>query len=116
MIIANFRTRKSFRFCCFREYKIFNVILNAYQRAVANCPWASTLWRNYLLALERSSSPWEKIEEIFNQALEGGYSSVQEAADLWLQYCYQIRRKISSENSQDFLPLRTVRRPKINKV
>ena len=36
-----------------RQLKIKDLVLSTHERAVRNCPWTMSLWKNYVLALER---------------------------------------------------------------
>ncbi|VDO99288.1 unnamed protein product [Soboliphyme baturini] len=75
------------------ELKDSNVSLSVYERAVRNCPWTTVLWQEYAMSCERFGLLWEQIEKVMKCALEAGFSSVSEAAELWLQYAYQCRRR-----------------------
>lgn len=44
--------------------QVTSVIRNVYERAVRNCPWVGSLWRKYLLALERASAPETELAAV----------------------------------------------------
>ncbi|KAL4593722.1 hypothetical protein GN956_G26331 [Arapaima gigas] len=44
-----------------RQLKIRDLVLSCHDRAVRNCPWTMSLWRNYLLALERHGAEHQVV-------------------------------------------------------
>ncbi|KAG6543702.1 hypothetical protein Mapa_014886 [Marchantia paleacea] len=92
-----------------KNLKVSSVLKGVYARAVRNCPWVETLWKNYLLTLERSHAPDSEMAAVFEQSLLGGYQTPEELLELHLTRADGIRRRIMSmdDNSekQTFLAL-----------
>ncbi|XP_078586646.1 spliceosome associated factor 3, U4/U6 recycling protein-like isoform X1 [Branchiostoma floridae x Branchiostoma japonicum] len=76
------------------KLRIPHIVLSAHERATRNCPWAATLWQDYLLALERHRQPKEKIKEVMDTALPAGFPQASDYVSLWQTYCDYHRRRV----------------------
>ncbi|KAL2609096.1 hypothetical protein R1flu_027669 [Riccia fluitans] len=92
-----------------KNLKVASVLRSVYARAVRNCPWVQSLWKNYLLTLERSHANENEIAAVFQQSLLGGFQTPEEYLDLHLTRADGLRRRIMTiedENEkQRFLAL-----------
>jgi hypothetical protein len=53
-------------------YVCFECCLQAYARAVRNCPWVGALWAAALRAMERTGAPDEQHAALAEKALTAG--------------------------------------------
>ena len=78
-------------------------VISACSRAVRNCPWISSLWQTYLLALERNQTSYEKLEATYKEALDVGFSSAGDYAFLFQAWCDIVRRYYCNGTDKDEL-------------
>ncbi|KAK7087738.1 hypothetical protein V1264_021749 [Littorina saxatilis] len=76
------------------KLKIGSMSMAAYERAMRNSPWSGTLWRNYILTLERNSQPFETIKGTMDKALAAGLTDSSDYLLVWTVYCDYLRRRI----------------------
>lgn len=55
-----------------------DVLLQAYARAVRNCPWVGSLWSAALRAHERLGGAEQQHEDMANRALAAGLQVIDE--------------------------------------
>lgn len=87
------------------KLNIESIVLPIHERSIRNCSWSCELWIKYLLALERYNSPEEKVKDVFNAALQTGFTQASDYLNLWSTYIDILRRRIdwSSENHEESL-------------
>ncbi|CAN0057702.1 unnamed protein product, partial [Lampetra planeri] len=90
------------------QLKIKEVVLPAHRRATRNCPWATSLWKSYLLALERHHAEHDTVREVFDKALESGFMQATDYTELWQTYIDYLRRRVdfTQGSSQELEELR----------
>ncbi|XP_030647557.1 spliceosome associated factor 3, U4/U6 recycling protein [Chanos chanos] len=91
-----------------RQLKIKDLVLSAHERAVRNCPWTMTLWRGFLLALERHGAEHQIVSEVFEKALAAGFIQAMDYVEIWQAYLDYLRRRVdfSKEWSRELEELR----------
>ncbi|XP_076126245.1 spliceosome associated factor 3, U4/U6 recycling protein isoform X1 [Alosa pseudoharengus] len=91
-----------------RHLKLKDVVLSAHERAVRNCPWTMTLWKNYLLALERHSTDHSTVAYTFEKSLHAGFVQATDYVEIWHTYLDYLRRRVdfSKEWSKELDELR----------
>nr|XP_023689134.1 squamous cell carcinoma antigen recognized by T-cells 3 [Paramormyrops kingsleyae] len=91
-----------------RQLKIRCMVLSCHERAVRNCPWTMSLWKNYLLALERHGAEHQTVAEVFEKALNAGFIQATDYVDIWQAYLDYLRRRVdfTKESSKELEELR----------
>ncbi|XP_056139542.1 squamous cell carcinoma antigen recognized by T-cells 3 [Lampris incognitus] len=91
-----------------RQLKIKDMVLSTHERAVRNCPWTMSLWKNYLLALERHGTDHQTVSDVFEKALNAGFIQATDYVDIWQAYLDYLRRRVdfSKESSKELEELR----------
>ncbi|MFT7808458.1 squamous cell carcinoma antigen recognized by T-cells 3 [Arapaima gigas] len=91
-----------------RQLKIRDLVLSCHDRAVRNCPWTMSLWRNYLLALERHGAEHQVVTDTFEKALNAGFIQATDYVNIWQAYLDYLRRRVdfTKESSQQLEELR----------
>ncbi|KAM6930387.1 squamous cell carcinoma antigen recognized by T-cells 3 [Xenentodon cancila] len=91
-----------------RQLKIKDLVLSTHERAVRNCPWTMSLWKNYLLALERHGSDHLTVSDVFEKALNAGFIQATDYVEIWQAYLDYLRRRVdfSKESSKELEELR----------
>ncbi|GAB1597512.1 squamous cell carcinoma antigen recognized by T-cells 3-like [Argonauta hians] len=70
------------------------VVLAAYERSVRNCPWKAELWGRYILAMERHKEADTKITELYEQAINSGFTEPTDFLHVYTVFCDYKRRRI----------------------
>ncbi|CAI9716579.1 squamous cell carcinoma antigen recognized by T-cells 3-like isoform X1 [Octopus vulgaris] len=73
---------------------IKKVVLSAYERSVRNCPWKAELWGRYILAMERHKEPDVKITDLYEQAINSGFTEPTDFLHVYTVFCDYKRRRI----------------------
>lgn len=91
-----------------RQLKIKDLVLSSHDRAVRNCPWTMSLWKNYLLALERHGADHTTFSDVFEKALNAGFIQATDYVDIWQAYLDYLRRRVDfrKESSRELEELR----------
>ncbi|XP_066512483.1 squamous cell carcinoma antigen recognized by T-cells 3-like [Hoplias malabaricus] len=91
-----------------RQLKIKDLVLSCHERAVRNCPWTMSLWKNYLLALERHGAEHHIVSDVFEKALNAGFIQATDYVEIWQSYLDSLRRRVdfSKEGSRELEELR----------
>ncbi|KAL2092793.1 hypothetical protein ACEWY4_012591 [Coilia grayii] len=91
-----------------RQLKLKDLVLSSHERAVRNCPWTMTLWKNYLLALERHTMDHSVIASTFERSLNAGFIQASDYVEIWQIYLDYLRRRVdfSKESSKELDELR----------
>ncbi|KAF7200250.1 squamous cell carcinoma antigen recognized by T-cells 3 [Nothobranchius furzeri] len=91
-----------------RQLKIKDLVLSTHERAVRNCPWTMSLWKSYLLALERHGSDHHTVSDVFEKALNAGFIQATDYVEIWQAYLDYLRRRVdfSKESSKELEELR----------
>lgn len=93
-----------------RHLKLKDLVLSTHERAVRNCPWTVSLWKNYLLAQERHSVEHATVSSTFEKSLNAGFIQATDYVDIWQSYIDYLRRRVdfsSVGESKDLEELRT---------
>uniref|UniRef100_A0A8C6NYK7 Spliceosome associated factor 3, U4/U6 recycling protein n=1 Tax=Nothobranchius furzeri TaxID=105023 RepID=A0A8C6NYK7_NOTFU len=77
-----------------RQLKIKDLVLSTHERAVRNCPWTMSLWKSYLLALERHGSDHHTVSDVFEKALNAGFIQATDYVEIWQAYLDYLRRRV----------------------
>lgn len=85
--------------------KIHDQILQTYERAMRNVPWYATMWKKYMLAVERAGKPLTDVETVFQQGVKRGFQDYREGAGIWLTYAYAVKRYADKESAVSVGPL-----------
>lgn len=88
---------------CDSKIVVDTILEPIYIRSTRNCPWVADIWIHYMAAMERlseknSQDAYEKVQSIFQQALNNTFSSVDDYKGLWMHYLQFLRRKVSKCN------------------
>ncbi|XP_041854707.1 squamous cell carcinoma antigen recognized by T-cells 3 [Melanotaenia boesemani] len=91
-----------------RQLKIKDLVLSTHERAVRNCPWTMSLWKKYLLALERHGADHHTVSDVFEKALNAGFIQATDYVEIWQAYLDYLRRRVdfSKESSKELEELR----------
>ncbi|CAB3406910.1 unnamed protein product [Caenorhabditis bovis] len=91
---------------CEQKLKVHSVTCQVYERAIRFCPYSCILHQQALLAYERASAPYEKIEQIWNYAKDNVINSADDGRNLYRTYIYLLRRRIAaSSETHDYSPI-----------
>ncbi|GFR93553.1 squamous cell carcinoma antigen recognized by T-cells 3, partial [Elysia marginata] len=90
------------------KLKVRKQICDTYERALRNCPWASQLWANYMLALERENTDFKQMKELADRCLGVGFADAADYLLIWCQYCDYLQRRIDWDKDHEE-PLETFR-------
>jgi hypothetical protein len=63
------------------------LLLQAYARAVRNCPWVGGLWASGLRAMERTGAPDEQHAALAERALAAGMQVSASGSRCWMRCC-----------------------------
>lgn len=74
---------------------IKKVVLSTYERSVRNCPWKAELWGRYILALERYKEADDKVTEIYDRAINSGFTEPADFLHVYTVFCDYKRRRIN---------------------
>ncbi|XP_061585123.1 squamous cell carcinoma antigen recognized by T-cells 3 [Cololabis saira] len=91
-----------------RQLKIKDLVLSSHERAVRNCPWTMSLWKKYLLALERHGTDHLTVSDVFEKALNAGFIQATDYVEIWQAHLDYLRRRVdfSKESSKELEELR----------
>ncbi|XP_017269444.1 squamous cell carcinoma antigen recognized by T-cells 3 [Kryptolebias marmoratus] len=91
-----------------RQLKVKDLVLSTHERAVRNCPWTMSLWKSYLLALERHGADHHTVSDVFEKALNAGFIQATDYVEIWQAYLDYLRRRVdfSKESSKELEELR----------
>uniref|UniRef100_A0A3P9H6B1 Spliceosome associated factor 3, U4/U6 recycling protein n=1 Tax=Oryzias latipes TaxID=8090 RepID=A0A3P9H6B1_ORYLA len=91
-----------------RQLKVKDLVLSTHERAVRNCPWTMSLWKTYLLALERHGADHHTVSDVFEKALNAGFIQATDYVEIWQVYLDYLRRRVdfSKESSKELEELR----------
>uniref|UniRef100_A0A8C8A457 Spliceosome associated factor 3, U4/U6 recycling protein n=1 Tax=Oryzias sinensis TaxID=183150 RepID=A0A8C8A457_9TELE len=77
-----------------RQLKVKDLVLSTHERAVRNCPWTMSLWKSYLLALERHGADHHTVSDVFEKALNAGFIQATDYVEIWQVYLDYLRRRV----------------------
>uniref|UniRef100_A0A1A7Z1N7 Spliceosome associated factor 3, U4/U6 recycling protein n=1 Tax=Iconisemion striatum TaxID=60296 RepID=A0A1A7Z1N7_9TELE len=91
-----------------RQLKIKDLVLSTHERAVRNCPWTMSLWKSYLLALERHGGDHHTVSDVFEKALNAGFIQATDYVEIWQANLDYLRRRVdfTKESSKELEELR----------
>uniref|UniRef100_H2LRG3 Spliceosome associated factor 3, U4/U6 recycling protein n=1 Tax=Oryzias latipes TaxID=8090 RepID=H2LRG3_ORYLA len=89
-----------------RQLKVKDLVLSTHERAVRNCPWTMSLWKSYLLALERHGADHHTVSDVFEKALNAGFIQATDYVEIWQVYLDYLRRRVDFKSSKELEELR----------
>ncbi|XP_037536347.1 squamous cell carcinoma antigen recognized by T-cells 3 [Nematolebias whitei] len=91
-----------------RQLKVKDLVLSTHERAVRNCPWTMSLWKSYLLALERHGADHHTVSDVFEKALNAGFIQATDYVEIWQAFLDYLRRRVdfTKESSKELEELR----------
>ncbi|KAI1293586.1 Squamous cell carcinoma antigen recognized by T-cells 3 [Halotydeus destructor] len=76
-----------------KKLKIDYIIKPVCDRAARNCPWSSSIWVLYMIAVENFDGTKEDVMAVLERALVAGLPSPDDFLAVWNQYLDCVRRK-----------------------
>ncbi|XP_068166899.1 squamous cell carcinoma antigen recognized by T-cells 3 [Antennarius striatus] len=91
-----------------RQLKMKELVLSTHDRGVRNCPWTMSLWKGYVLALERHGADHHTVSDVFEKALNAGFIQATDYVEIWQAFLDYLRRRVdfSKESSKELEELR----------